>query len=124
MPGVLLDEPQYRLPFAGQVLSILGDRVTMVVLPFAVLAVGGSVGDFALVSAAQFLPFALLALPAGVWADRLDRKRILIASDITRFACQLLAGLLPGTVAPVNLRPLGRNTCPTGRYPGSPATTT
>ncbi len=33
-------------------------------------------------SAAQFLPFAVLALPAGVWADRHDRKRILITSDV------------------------------------------
>ncbi|MGZ4614074.1 MAG: MFS transporter [Actinomycetes bacterium] len=138
LPAVLRDEPQYRLLFTGQVLSILGDRVTSVVLPFAVLAVGGGVGAVAVVSAAQFLPFAVLALPAGVWADRLDRKRIIIASDVTRFVCQLTAGilllsgsadvthlavlaavygaadaffapaftgLLPGTVAPVNLQP-------------------
>jgi MFS family permease len=66
----------------------------MVVLPFAVLAVGGGVAQVALVSAAQFLPFAVLALPAGVWADRLDRKRILIASDVVRLCTQLTAGLL------------------------------
>lgn len=94
VPAVLRDEPQYRLLFTGQVLSILGDRVTGVVLPFAVLAVGGDVGDVAIVSAAQFLPFAILALPAGVWADRYHRKRILIASDVARFLCQLTAGLL------------------------------
>ena len=94
LPEVLREEPQYRLLFSGQVLSILGDRVMMVVLPFAVLAVGGSVADVAIVSAAQFLPFAVLALPAGVWADRWDRKKILIASDVTRFACQLTAGIL------------------------------
>ncbi len=138
LPAVLRDEPQYRLLFSGQVLSILGDRVTGVVLPFAVLSVGGGVGDVAVVSAAQFLPFAVLALPAGVWADRLDRKKILVASDVVRFVCQLTAGLLlvtgradvlhlallaaaygaadaffapaftgllPGTVAPVNLQP-------------------
>ena len=45
-------------------------------------------------SAAQFLPFAVLALPAGVWADRLDRKKILITSDAVRFACQLTAATL------------------------------
>ncbi|GAA3722048.1 MFS transporter [Terrabacter ginsenosidimutans] len=94
LPSVLREEPQYRLLFGGQVLSILGDRVMMVVLPFAVLAVGGGVGDVAIVSAAQFLPFAVLALPAGVWADRLDRKKILIASDMTRFGCQLAGGIL------------------------------
>jgi MFS family permease len=138
VPAVLRDEPQYRLLFIGQVLSILGDRMTGVVLPFAVLAVGGNVGDVAIVSVAQFLPFAVLALPAGVWADRHNRKRILIASDVTRLLSQLTAGLLlvtgsaqiahlallaaaygaadaffapaftgllPGTVAPVNIQP-------------------
>ncbi|WP_246456531.1 MFS transporter [Nocardioides mesophilus] len=94
VPAVLRDEPQYRLLFSSQVLSILGDRVTSVVLPFAVLSVGGRVGDVALVSAAQFLPFALLALPAGVWADRWDRKRILVVSDVVRLLCQLTAGTL------------------------------
>jgi MFS family permease len=138
LPAVLRDEPQYRLLFGGQVLSVIGDRVTSVVLPFAVLSVGGRVGDVAVVSAAQFLPFAVLALPAGVWADRLDRKKILVGSDTVRFVCQLVTavlllsdrasvltlavaaavygaadaffapaftGLLPGTVAPVNLQP-------------------
>ncbi len=94
VPAVLRDEPQYRLLFGSQVLSILGDRVTFVVLPFAVLSVGGGVTQVALVSAAQFLPFAVLALPAGVWADKHDRKRILITSDVVRLVTQLTAGLL------------------------------
>src|SRR3954447_9157930 len=94
LPAVLREEPQYRLLFTGQVLSVLGDRVTSIVLPFAVLSVGGRVGDVAVVSAAQFLPFAVLALPAGVWADRFDRKKILVASDTVRFACQLTVAVL------------------------------
>lgn len=94
MPAVLRDEPQYRLLFGSQVLSILGDRVTAVALPFAVLEIGGGVREVAIVSAAQFLPFVVLALPAGVWADRLDRKSILIASDVVRMACQILAAVL------------------------------
>jgi len=40
------------------------------------------------------LPFAVLALPAGVWADKHDRKRILIGSDVVRLFTQLTAGLL------------------------------
>lgn len=91
---MLRDEPQYRMLFGSQVLSILGDRVTAVALPFAVLATGGGVTGVAVVSAAQFLPFVVLALPAGVWADRLDRKRILIASDAVRMLCQLSAAAL------------------------------
>ncbi|MCW2766354.1 MAG: transporter [Nocardioides sp.] len=94
LPAVLRDEPQYRLLFGSQVLSILGDRVTAVALPFAVLATGGGVTQVAMVSAAQFLPFVVLALPAGVWADRWDRKRILVTSDAVRLLCQLTAAIL------------------------------
>jgi MFS family permease len=94
LPTVLREEPQYRLLFGSQVLSVLGDRVTSVALPFAVLSVGGGVRDVALTSTAQFLPFVLLAIPAGVWADRWDRKRILIASDLVRLVTQALAAVL------------------------------
>src|SRR5580765_3629994 len=94
LPAVLREEPQYRLLFGSQVLSILGDRVTSIAMPFAVLSVGGGVGDVALTSAAQFLPFVVLALPAGVWADRWDRKRILITSDSVRLVTQGLAAVL------------------------------
>jgi MFS family permease len=102
---VLRDEPQYRLLFTGFALSIFGDRVTMVVLPFAVLSIGGSVTEVATVSVAQFLPFVLLALPAGVWADRWSRKRIVIASDLVRFVTQGVAAgsLLTGTATVLEL---------------------
>ncbi|MCW2991879.1 MAG: transporter, partial [Solirubrobacterales bacterium] len=43
VPAVLRAEPQFRLLFAGQVLSIVGDRVMLVALPFAVLEAGGGV---------------------------------------------------------------------------------
>jgi MFS family permease len=94
VPAVLRNEPRFRLLFTGQLLSVLGDRVTMLVLPFAVLSVGGGPVGVVVVSVAQFLPFVLLALPAGVLADRLDRRRIMVASDAVRFAVQLVAGVL------------------------------
>jgi Transmembrane secretion effector len=91
---VLREEPQYRLLFGSQVLSVLGDRVTSVALPFAVLSIGGDVRDVALTSTAQFLPFVLLAVPAGVWADRWDRKQILVVSDAVRLVTQTVAAVL------------------------------
>jgi MFS family permease len=93
LPAVLREEPQYRILFLGQFLSIIGDRVTQIALPFAVLSLGGSVGDVAAVSVAQFLPFALLALPAGVLGDRWNRKWIVITSDGVRFVVQALAAV-------------------------------
>jgi MFS family permease len=94
VPTVLREEPQYRLLFGSQVLSVLGARVTSVALPFAVLSVGGGVRDVALTSTAQFLPFVLLAVPAGVWADRWDRKQILVVSDAVRLVTQTVAAVL------------------------------
>lgn len=104
-PQVLQEEPQFRLLFSSQVLSIVGDRVAGVALPFAVLAAGGDLLDVAMVSAAQFGPFLLLALPAGVWADRWDRRRILIASDAVRLLCQAVAAtlLIAGVATPGRL---------------------
>lgn len=95
LPAVLREEPQFRLLFAGQALSVLGDRLMLVALPFAVLATpGAGATQVGLVVAAQTVPFAIFALLAGVWADRLDRRRILIASDLVRMAAQAVAGAL------------------------------
>ena len=89
VPEVLRTEAQFRLLFAGQVLSLLGDRVMLVALPFAVLEAGGSIGAVGLVVAAQFLPFLVFALPAGcspiaataAGADRLRRRAARRAGD-------------------------------------------
>jgi MFS family permease len=91
---VLREERQFRLLFLGQALSVVGDRMTQVVLPFAVLAVGGSVTEVGLVAAAGFLPFIFLGLIGGVVADRFERRRILVISDVVRLASQATAGVL------------------------------
>ncbi len=45
VPEVLRAEPRFRLLFVSQVLAIIGDRVMLVALPFAVLEVRGGVGS-------------------------------------------------------------------------------
>ena len=94
VPEVLVTEPQFRLLFAGQVLSLVGDRVMLVALPFAVLEAGGSLEAVGLVVAAELVPFLLFALVGGVLADRSDRRRVLIASDAARLAIQAVGGAL------------------------------
>ena len=94
LPAVLREERQFRLLFFGQALSLIADRITSIVLPFAVLSIGGSVSDVGLVAAAGFVPFILLGLIGGVVADRIERRRILIVSDLVRLGTQLAAGLL------------------------------
>ncbi|MFE0200813.1 MFS transporter [[Kitasatospora] papulosa] len=102
IPGVLRDESQFALLFVGQSLSVLGDRVALVAVPFAVLSVGGSASDVGLVAAAALLPMLLFTLVGGVWADRLRRHCIMLVSDLVRFATQgTTAALLLTGVAEV-----------------------
>jgi MFS family permease len=105
VPDVLRTEPEFRLLFAGQVLSLIGDRVMLVALPFAVLEAGGGVGEVGLVVGAQLVPFLLFALVGGVLSDRSDRRRVLIASDVARLVVQAVAGalLVAGIADPLSL---------------------
>jgi MFS family permease len=94
LPDVLRTEREFRLLFAGQVLSLVGDRVMLVALPFAVLEAGGDVSEVGLVVGAQLVPFVLFALVGGVLSDRSDRRRVLIGSDLARLVVQAVAGAL------------------------------
>jgi MFS family permease len=94
LPAVLRDNPQFRLLFLGQALSVFGDRITFVALPFAVLAAGGGATEVGLVAAATTLPFFLFSLVAGVIADRVNRRTLMLGSDVVRLLCQLAGGLL------------------------------
>lgn len=88
--------PQFRLLFAGQAVSVIGDALFPVALAFAVLdELDGTPAQLGIVLAAQTLPLAILILAAGVWADRVNRRNVMIASDLGRAAVQAtLAALL------------------------------
>jgi len=69
---------------AGQLLSAAGSSLSTIAYPLLVLALTGSPAQAGVVSFARLLPAPLLALPAGVLADRLDRRRIMLGSDAVR----------------------------------------
>ena len=80
---------------AGQLLSSTGTQLTSIAYPLLVLSVTGSAAKAGLVSFARILPSALFALPAGVAADRWDRRRLMIAADAVRV---LALGALAATI--------------------------
>src|SRR5919198_3170486 len=88
----------FRLLFAGQALSVVGDRITPVAIAFAVLAIGDAT-DLGIVLAAGGIPFALFAVAGGVLSDRVGQRTTMIASDVTRTVSQALTAalLLTGT---------------------------
>src|SRR4051794_41930704 len=83
-----LREPAFRNLFAGQALSRLGDRIAPIALAFGVIDSGGSAGDLGLVVAAGSIPFALFALAAGVYGDRMPRRSVMLASHAVRAGVQ------------------------------------
>ena len=90
---MLRDGGPFRLLFAGQALSVIGDRITPVAIAFAVLAIGDAT-DLGLVLAASGVPFALFAIAGGVVSDRVGRRNVMIASDVARTASQALTAVL------------------------------
>jgi len=90
----LLRLRNFRRVFLAQSVSVFGDGITPIALTFAVLDLTGSGTDLGLVLAAQALPLAGLALVGGVWADRLRRERVMIASDLVRAVVQATAAAL------------------------------
>ncbi|MGI9116308.1 MAG: MFS transporter [Gaiellales bacterium] len=80
----VLHERNFRLLLTGQAISIIGDAISMIALPFAILAMGGSVAQVGLVLGARAVPNAVFLLIGGVWADRLPRRLVMLASDLVR----------------------------------------
>jgi MFS family permease len=72
--------------WGGQTLSNLGSSLTQFILPLLIFRLTGSAIDLSIVTAAGFLPFPLFGLIIGAWVDRVDRKRLMIATDIGRAA--------------------------------------
>jgi MFS family permease len=70
----------------GQTLSTIGSESTAIAYPLLVLAVTHSPAQAGIVGFARIVPWALFGFVAGVVADRLNRKRIMIAADVVRVA--------------------------------------
>jgi MFS family permease len=93
-PSVLRHR-DFRLLFWGQTASNFGSNAVVVAMAIYVTRTTGSPSDLGLILAAQTIPFVLLLLFGGVWADRLPRHRVMIASDLVRAAIHaLLAALI------------------------------
>jgi len=80
----------FRLLFASQAGSVVADRLVVVALALYVNSIGTPT-DVGIVLAAQMVPFVALLLVGGVWADRLPRHKLMVASDVVR---GVLHGLL------------------------------
>ncbi len=85
----------FRRLFAAQAISDIGDGMTFLALYFLVLDLTGSTAAIALISILVAIPPVTIGLFAGAYADRLDRRRIMLVSDTLRAGLVLSLVLLP-----------------------------
>ena len=83
-----LAEREFRLLFLGRTVSLFGSAFAPVALAFAVLDLTGSASDLGLVVAAGVVPQIFFLLVGGIWADRLPRHHLMVASDVVAGAAQ------------------------------------
>lgn len=85
MPEVPLRRNRdFLLLQTGQLLSNAGTQSTSIAYPLLVLALTHSPARAGLVAFARALPAVLLAIPAGLAADRWDRRWLMVAADGVR----------------------------------------
>jgi MFS family permease len=85
----------YRLFFAGQAISLVGTWMQQVAQAWLVLQLTHDPVWLGIVAAAQFIPVMIFGLFAGVYADALPKRRVLIW---TQTIMMILAAVLAGLV--------------------------
>jgi MFS family permease len=81
----------YRLFFSGQVVSVSGTWMQNIALAWVVIELSPSPMAVGVLAFCRFVPFTVFGLVAGVVADRVDNRRLVIA---TQCAAMVLSALL------------------------------
>lgn len=86
--------PEYRLLWMGACTSSVGTWMQKVAQSWLVLSISGSPFLLGLDAFLGEIPIFLFSLVGGVLADRIDRRRILLASQFVQMSCSFLLALL------------------------------
>jgi MFS family permease len=97
---LLRNGPLARL-LAGEFISSIGDWLYLVAILILVYDVSNDPLVLGIVGAARVLPYVVLSIPAGILADRYDRRLILLLTDVVRGALMLVMAALVAANAPV-----------------------
>jgi predicted MFS family arabinose efflux permease len=87
--------PDFRLLWGGSLISSFGSWLLVLAIPAHIFLATGSLRDTGLALAAEYLPLLLLGPVAGVFADRWDKRRLMIAAN--SFCAAAVAAMLLGT---------------------------
>ncbi len=92
-----LSVPNYRFYMAGQSISLIGTWMQMAAMSWLVLSLTHSATDLGVIVALQTLPVLILAPYGGVIADRVNKRKMMIALQTLMGLQALILGLLTVT---------------------------
>ena len=81
---------QFRLLWWGQLISLTGRQITTVAVPYQVYLQTRSNLAVGLIGLAQIGPLAVFSILGGTWADRHDRKRLIVITEFGLAGATLL----------------------------------
>jgi MFS family permease len=84
--GPLRRRREFRLLFIGQTVSFLGSMVTFVAIPFQAYELSGSSLVVGLIGLAELIPILGFAFLGGALADAVDRRRMVLFSELGMMA--------------------------------------
>jgi MFS family permease len=85
--GGLLRQRNFRLFWAGESLSEVGNSVAVFAVPLvAIDTLHASTFTVTLLTAMVWLPWVIIGVPAGAWVDRLPLRRVMLVSDAVSVA--------------------------------------
>ena len=99
-PAPLRLDRDFRLLWIGQAVSATGRMITSVVLPYQVYVLTNDLLALGVLSLVQLVPIMLFALGGGAVADAVDRRRLLLVTQVGLAATSLAFVLLAMLPAP------------------------
>src|SRR5690349_9702951 len=97
---LLTNRPLTQL-LTGEFISSIGDWLYLVALLIVIYERTNDPVLLGIVGAARLLPYVFLSIPAGILADRMDRRLILMGTDLGRAALMLLLAGMTAVDAPI-----------------------
>jgi MFS family permease len=84
MKGTVWKNRDFVLLISGQTVSEFGSAITSFALPWLLLKLTGSAMQMGFAFAVMMMPYLMVSLPAGVYADRWNRKTLMMIADAGR----------------------------------------
>lgn len=78
----LKENRDFRLLYIGQIVSFMGSMVSYVAVPYQVFELTKDNAIVGLIGVVQFVPVVIFGLLGGTYADRINRRKLIIISEL------------------------------------------